>query len=285
MKPWKEYLIKIFPGIIRELDRWIFSLLIGTIEGCNMKFVVSIISSKRTLPALSIESSYITNDISDVDIDEALKAATARMVALNGDYAIFEAYQICCDVLNDRKKLKEQYLPSEGIKSSTDDSVDLTFDLKKESDVITTKSASSENRVTMIITIDHMRDKRRYTKELQKIALECGVSGLVCLRTKDEHSSFAKHIVLVVEGENIKTVKKFQIKMKLVNIDVDAKGRPCKERLSQELLTITRLQSLSSHIQGFNIIYYGNSMYDFADLVNDRYGDCDLAERVRECLR
>jgi len=89
-----------------------------------------------------------------------------------------------------------------------------------------------ENVELLVAKLDHMRDANQYMKTLAKWCADLRLVMLL-LVAKD------MGVVVVVEGEE-DGLSSLITRWKTVNIDVDKKGRPCKERLLQ-VLTRQRL--------------------------------------------
>ena len=80
---------------------------------------------------------------------------------------------------------------------------------------------------TSIIQLDHMRDKQNYLKILRRWCEDLSICGSVIFYGKIK-------IFLVLIGHE-KSLKCFQNQLKTTNVDVDSRGRPCKEKLSKVL--------------------------------------------------
>jgi hypothetical protein len=78
-----------------------------------------------------------------------------------------------------------------------------------------------------MIEIDHMRDKRHYIKTIERWNKVLNITGSVIFYGKLK-------IFLILFGCE-KNLKDFQQQLKTHNIDVDSRGRPCKEKLSKVL--------------------------------------------------
>ena len=79
----------------------------------------------------------------------------------------------------------------------------------------------------IIVKIDHMRSSDSYVKTLEKWTSLFDLTGLLTF-SKD------KGIILLLEGSK-QNISKFMYNWKTVNIDVDSRGRPCKEKMMQIL--------------------------------------------------
>lgn len=79
----------------------------------------------------------------------------------------------------------------------------------------------------VVIKLDHMRSKQKYTKLIVKFANEFALSGRLLFHGK------MIWIILYGESKNIKEYLKWH---KTCNVDVDSSGRSCKERMLTVLL-------------------------------------------------
>ena len=80
---------------------------------------------------------------------------------------------------------------------------------------------------TCIIQLDHMRDKRKYIKIIERWSNDLHINGTIIFYGKTK-------IFLVLIGEE-KNLNRFQQLLKTNNVDIDSRGRPCKEKLSKVL--------------------------------------------------
>ena len=80
---------------------------------------------------------------------------------------------------------------------------------------------------TSIIQLDHMRDKQNYLKILRRWCEDLSICGSVIFYGK------IKIFLVLIGHENC--LKSFQNQLKTTNVDVDSRGRPCKEKLSKVL--------------------------------------------------
>ena len=80
---------------------------------------------------------------------------------------------------------------------------------------------------TSIIQLDHMRDKQNYLKILRRWREDLSICGSVIFYGK------IKIFLVLIGHEN--NLKCFLNQLKTTNVDVDSRGRPCKEKLSKVL--------------------------------------------------
>ena len=80
-----------------------------------------------------------------------------------------------------------------------------------------------EQRELLVIKIDHMRNSSDYVKTLEKWCDQLGVQAVLFI-------SSDQGLVFLLEGEKSNT-SHFILNWKTSNIDVDIRGRPCKERM------------------------------------------------------
>ncbi|CAF1257359.1 unnamed protein product [Rotaria sordida] len=90
---------------------------------------------------------------------------------------------------------------------------------------------------SFLMKIDHMRSPNIYMKHLYQWTNELNITGRVLI--------IPHNIFILIEGKN-ENLKKFIIKLKTETVDIDSRGRPCKERL------LTQIVELNNHISKFN---------------------------------
>ena len=98
---------------------------------------------------------------------------------------------------------------------------DLTNETVKES------ICSDVEHEVMVVKIDHMRKSGPYVRTLESWAQQLGLVGVLNI-------SNDQGLVLLLEGDKCQ-ITKFLLNWKTVNIDVDSRGKPCKERMIQIL--------------------------------------------------
>ena len=91
-----------------------------------------------------------------------------------------------------------------------------------------------------IIQLEHMRDKRNYIKTIEAWSNELGIHGAVIFYGKLK-------VLIVLLGTEV-GIKSFNQNLKTQNVDIDSRGRPCKEKLSKILCCEVLSQSTASEI-------------------------------------
>ncbi|TNM90526.1 RWD domain-containing protein 3 [Takifugu flavidus] len=99
---------------------------------------------------------------------------------------------------------------------------------------------------TVVLLLDHIRDRRRYIKLLERWAHQLQLSGMLFL---------GRSILLILQGDRLQ-VKEFCRLLKTVKIDVDSSGKKCKEKMMKVLIEASRPSSVS--LQGFEVRSYGS---------------------------
>merc|ERR1712059_137808 len=77
----------------------------------------------------------------------------------------------------------------------------------------------------LVVKVDHMRNVTEYVRTLEGWTISLNLHGFLVF-SKD------KGIIFLLEGDKGR-IGQFLINWKTVNIDVDSRGRPCKERMMQ----------------------------------------------------
>ncbi|GFS08470.1 RWD domain-containing protein 3 [Elysia marginata] len=90
------------------------------------------------------------------------------------------------------------------------------------------------NTVTSLLHLDHMRSKSSYTKLIKKWAYELSLVGRLI---------FCQRLILILLQGDSKDVKEYIVRNRTSNVDVDSRGRSCKERMLSVLCEVpTRLE-------------------------------------------
>ncbi|KAH9508919.1 RWD domain-containing protein 3 [Bulinus truncatus] len=76
--------------------------------------------------------------------------------------------------------------------------------------------------VTALLQLDHMRSKQNYVKLIKKWTSELSLTGRLL---------FCKKLILILLQGNIFDVKEYIIRNRTHNVDIDSKGRHCKEKM------------------------------------------------------
>lgn len=84
-----------------------------------------------------------------------------------------------------------------------------------------------EDREVLVVKIDHMRRSCEYVRTLETWCGQLAVRGVLVI-------SRDKGIIFIMEGDKLNT-SNFIINWKTTSIDVDSRGKPCKERMIQIL--------------------------------------------------
>jgi len=141
--------------------------------------------------------------------DEILQFLSQEASTCLGEPMLFQLSQLATDKIVEHLKIVEEQRSSVGI------------ELRK-------------SNVTLI-EIDHMRNQTKYVKYLQAWASQLSISLLIL------HLEFlSKHWILLNYTED-NELKQFMKNLKTQNVDVDSKGKPCKERLSTILCSRSSL--------------------------------------------
>lgn len=102
--------------------------------------------------------------------------------------------------------------------------------------------------VTTLLSLDHMRAKNKYLKTLEKWCAELGVAVVVIFQDKC--------IYILLQGPESQ-VRQYIVLHKTVSVDVDSKGRSCKERM----LTVLDQKALTEEqvrLCGFQVKEYAS---------------------------
>ena len=100
------------------------------------------------------------------------------------------------------------------------------MDLKQNTNEMELNSEIDSLRHYVVMKIDHMHDEKKYLKHVQDFSKQTGVHVLLII---------TKNISFILLTEDTRAIDQFLYLMRTVNVDVDRKRRPCKERLMKIL--------------------------------------------------
>ena len=95
------------------------------------------------------------------------------------------------------------------------------------SELLDAGKGKDTNLYICMIQLDHMRDKRNYVKTLERWNKDLDITGTIIFCGK------GKIYLILIGGE--RSIKSFQQRLKSNNVDIDSRGRACKEKLSKVL--------------------------------------------------
>ena len=169
-----------------------------------------------TVPKMALNCSLLDRKT----CDEILQTLNQEASTCLGEPMLFQLSQMATDKIAENLKIVEE---------ETSDGNEL-----------------QESKVTLI-EIDHMRNQTKYVKHLQAWTSQLSISILIL------HVEFlAKHWILVNYTEE-NELKQFMKNLKTQNVDVDSKGKPCKERLSTILCTKSSLSKFKENFKEENV--------------------------------
>ena len=100
--------------------------------------------------------------------------------------------------------------------------------------------AAVQETCWILLHLDHMRSKAKYTKTIMKWTKELSLCGRLV---------FCDKLILILLQGSEQDIKEYISRQKTVNVDVDSKGRSCKERMLRQ---ISSIESLDPSMQQFN---------------------------------
>ena len=106
---------------------------------------------------------------------------------------------------------------------------DYSTSTRKENDILQSNfdKCDSQDTFVSIIHLVHMRDKRNYIKTIEKWSKELEITGDIIF-----HGKLKVFLILLGSEDSLKS---FHQQLKTQNVDIDSRGRPCKEKLSKIL--------------------------------------------------
>uniref|UniRef100_A0A3B5JX54 RWD domain-containing protein 3 n=1 Tax=Takifugu rubripes TaxID=31033 RepID=A0A3B5JX54_TAKRU len=130
--------------------------------------------------------------------------------------------------LHIRQKLLDQAaaLPAEPMLHRLVEGVQVRVLLRSHTHTHTHTHSSTYPDRTVVLLLDHIRDRRRYIKLLERWTHQLQLSGMLFL---------GRSILLILQGDRLQ-VKEFCRLLKTVKIDVDSSGKKCKEKMMKVLI-------------------------------------------------
>jgi hypothetical protein len=168
------------------------------------------------LPEFSVHSKTATFEQTQL-IHDAIQSGLMVGMGVSGECVIMDMVMLAQDSLNNNNNNASE-TPPDGSDDPAPDAV-----------LPTIPHDCNEHTISALIHIDHMRDRTLYCKTIGKWALELAISCCV-LRISSRWN-----ILLCLQGST-ESVNEFTTRLRTQCVDVDSKGRRCKERMSRELL-------------------------------------------------
>ncbi|CAF0980132.1 unnamed protein product [Adineta ricciae] len=142
-------------------------------------------------------------------------------------------------------ELKQFRAKTCGVATTTTTLYDLFSTLKDSYEQLIIQRAKQDSRVkeclkSTLMSIDHMRSPNVYMKRLHQWADQLLLTGRVLV--------IPHHIFILIEGTN-EDIKQFIVKLRTETVDIDSRGRPCKERLLTQLAEICTDSSKFSNFE------------------------------------
>lgn len=118
--------------------------------------------------------------------------------------------------------------------------------------------ASGVASVVRVVHIDHMRRSKAYLRHLQDFTRASGVASCVAFVPASEAPSagaMMSNVVVVLVGSTAATASWLQMLRTTVGVDVNARGRPCREKKATELCCVPCPPAAALHDGGaFDVV-------------------------------
>ncbi|XP_046550160.1 RWD domain-containing protein 3-like [Haliotis rubra] len=184
-------------------------------DGVDVKVVLDVTPSyPHTPPDVSILSAAIDKSVSKTLRDTANQHATDN----TGSPMLIELISVLQDKLS-------------------------TLSLHQTEDEIGSPMSREPERMTLMLRLDHMRAKSQYIKTIRRWTGELGLDGRLVF--------WNKLILILLQGHQ-SSLKEYLVRHKSVNIDVDSRGHPCKEKM-MSVLCETSLPA-SARFEDFKVV-------------------------------
>ena len=115
------------------------------------------------------------------------------------------------------------------IEAAAHDAINTESTAKSATIKATEETINDDNLGVTVLLLDHMRAKKAYCATLESWANRLGLAGGILTL------AYHKHVYIVLRGSS-KAVTTFCKRLRTEKVDVDSKGRPCRERQSQVLV-------------------------------------------------
>ena len=96
-----------------------------------------------------------------------------------------------------------------------------------------------------LLHLDHMRSKAKYTKTIQKWTKELNLCGRLM---------FCDKLILILLHGSENSIKEYLHLQRTVNVDVDSKGRNCKERMLSQVTPPQPLEYQMHQFEDFQVL-------------------------------
>ncbi|ELU06896.1 hypothetical protein CAPTEDRAFT_147020, partial [Capitella teleta] len=96
------------------------------------------------------------------------------------------------------------------------------FVMKNRCDPVSTQLCDKQDSATVLLHLDHMRSRGKYQKFISKWTAELCICG--CLL-------FLQRFIFIILQGCPKNIKEFIHRQRTVSVDVDSRGKSCKERM------------------------------------------------------
>jgi hypothetical protein len=91
-------------------------------------------------------------------------------------------------------------------------------------------SISNYSSHLLIFEIDHMRDRKRYLNNLKSWVRDLALCGRLV--------TGQRRILLALTADAAEPLREFEKRLRASKVDVDSRGRPCKERMAKVLCLV-----------------------------------------------
>lgn len=191
--------------------------------------------------------------------DEIEKAVIKRINELDDQNKVFECYQSALEVLNSLVN-KASELQNKKSKEKENNKIECSMEAKEEQELF-----------LELTYIDHMRDYKNYLKLLTEWTNQLNLEGNL-IHKKITTGELTKAVYLVLKGYKA-NLSEFNQRLRTQNVDVNSRGKPCKEKMSK-LLYSQKAEStiFSSDIKELQVQYYESTL-DLKNIMHNFYSD------------
>jgi hypothetical protein len=223
-----EVLREIFGSTMTEESDLKFR--VGLPQNCKLQFTLPLPGSMELA-----EVSVIGGDVTEkTSLNAAQTAARNVLLERRGeDGQLYEAFMAASEIMSVDSERVGDETPADCVFTERGNDADAHA---------VAKESSAECLDTVVIALDHMRDRRMYMKILKSWVEDLRIAGTISRREELDSKGLTKDVYIVLQGRT-KSLDEFLRRLRTENVDVNSKGQACKERMSSVLARFSDSQN------------------------------------------
>jgi len=235
----------------------------GSDASCDTVFTVTLGATRLTL---TVPSSYphvapsvaVSSDVKSRDTCcHVTQRLSAHALSLSGRPMLLDLVMWLQDDLDQNSD------PTRQVSKGQEEEANIDAETKE-------RDVTASDCCVALLRLDHMRKRTVYCKTLTEWARELGVVGRVLFRDR---------LILILLIGQTTYIKELIVRIRTVNVDVDSRGKACKERMMSVLSEPHPINSIShsSIVKEFKCVELRNHLeleqfftdYNLQQLYND----------------